>query len=228
MKRIEDIWYDFINVNTNLARAERVARAIDNGMQAGLNFIAMFILTIITFYLAWHFDFASTYEGLSGLRDTIIPALPQWLAISGAIITALITVAPTLVEIFTSDLAKANIAVIRMFVLGFSLFDVITDIPVTKTWIDRFQSSFDALGPVLGWIAYQVAFFGWLSMATIGFQLSLVIFGYLTIIYGRKAFWGMSTSSPVRKSEPQIKRVEPSKSEPKESKEPKVTIIDAA
>jgi hypothetical protein len=221
LKRIEDVWYDFINVNSNLARAERVARAIDNGMQSGLNFIAMLVLTIITFYLAWHFDFASTYQGLSGLRETIIPALPQWLAISASIITALITVAPTVVEIFTSELAKANIAVIRMFVLGFSLFDVITDIPVTKDWIDRFQPSFDALGPVLGWVAYQVAFYGWLAMATIGFQLSLVIFGYLTVIYARKAFWGINTA-PARKPESQIKRIEP------KEKEPKTTIIDAA
>jgi hypothetical protein len=221
---VEDWWYEFINVNANLARAEAVARTVGNGMHAGINFVVMLILSLASFVLAWHFDFASTYEGLSGLRNHIIPSLPHWAALSGAIVTAVITVTPTLVEVFTANLAKANIGVIRLFILGVSAFDVITDIPTTKVWIDSWQSSFNALGPVGGWIAYHVAFYLWLAMATIGFQLTLVIFLYLTFIYGRKAFFGMSTA-PVKKIDPQVKRVDTQSKEPKEGK---VTIIDAA
>lgn len=198
---IAEWFWDFTDVNANMERAEYVARRVGNGIQATANFIAMFVLFLFALGLAAHFDFISTYNALGGLREEILQSLPRWTGVDvsapanaatqGAVIlvsvvTIIITVAPTLMEIFTSNLARANIGVIKMSVLGFSAFDVITDIPTTKSWIDKSQSTFDSLGPVLGFIAYYFAFFIWLLLATIGFQILTVIFGYLSIIYFKK------------------------------------------
>ncbi len=198
---IAEWFWDFTDVNANMERAEYVARRIGNGIQATANFIAMLVLFLFALGLAAHFDFISTYRALGGLREEILRSLPGWTGVDvsapanaatqGAVIlvsvvTIIITVAPTLMEIFTSNLARANIGVIKMAVLGFSAFDVITDIPTTKAWIDRSQSVFDDLGPILGFIAYYFAFFSWLLLATVGFQILTVIFGYLTIIYFKK------------------------------------------
>ena len=194
-----EMYYDFIDVNSNIERAEYVARRIGNGLHAALNFAIMLVLLAFAVGLAWHFDFHSTYDAMKGLITEVVKGLPTWLvpresngdvAAAGAtivaIVTAVITVAPTLMELFTSNLARANILVIKTFVLGFSAFDVITDIPVTKAWIATWQPSFDALGPILGWAAYWMAFFIWLVMATVGFQLSVVVFAYLAVIYFKK------------------------------------------
>lgn len=214
-----EAYWDFIDVNANLERAEWVARRINNGFHSGVNFVVMLVLFLFSLALAWHFDFHSTYDALDDLRQQLIPSLPVWAAGSAAIITGIITVAPTLMEIFTSNLARANILVIKMLVLGFSAFDVITDIPTTKAWITTWQSSFDALGPVIGWIAYWIAFFGWLLMATVGFQLTVAIFGYLIVIFFKKMTVGMS----INTSMPQSKAPA---SQPKVAPKP-VTIINA-
>lgn len=228
---LAELYYDFIDVNSNIERAEYVARRIGNGFHAFVNFVVMVVLLLFAIGLAWHFDFHSTYSAMEALINQVVSGLPVWLigernpatgvtvassaAVIVAIVTAAITVAPTLMEIFTSNLARANILVIKVFVLGFSAFDVITDIPTTKAWIATWQPSFDALGPILGFVAYWIAFFVWLAMATIGFQLSVVIFAYLTIIYAKK----MTIGGVVSRSMPQ----QPSKNnQPAKNNQPTV------
>lgn len=219
---LEEWYYDFIDVNANVERAEYVARRIGNGLHAALNFAVMLVLLAFAIGLAWHFDFHSTYDAMKALITEVVKGLPLWLvprktdgdvAIAGAtivsIVTAVITVAPTLMELFTSNLARANILVIKTFVLGFSAFDVITDIPTTKAWVATWQPSFDALGPILGFLVYWIVFFLWLAMATIGFQLSIVVFGYLAVIYFKKMTVGgvvtrdMPFSQPKKPTQPQ-------------------------
>lgn len=213
---IAELYYDFIDANSNIERAEYIARRIGNGLHAAINFAVMIVLLAFAIGLAWHFDFHSTYDAMKGLITEVVKGLPLWLvpresngdvAAAGAtivaVLTAIITVAPTLMEIFTSNLARANILVIKVFVLGFSAFDVITDIPTTKAWIATWQPSFDALGPILGFIAYWIAFFVWLAMATVGFQLSVVIFGYMTLIYAKKMTIGGVVSRGMPFNPPQ-------------------------
>lgn len=204
---IAEMYWDFMDVNANLTRAEWVARQIGNGWHAGINFAVMVILTGLAIILAWHFDFHSTYAAMETLISHIVIGLPDWVGLNDtsekgaataalivAIISAVVTIAPTLMEIFTSNLARANILVIKVFVLGASAFDVITDIPTTKAWIATWQPSFDALPGPIAWIVYWVAFFIWLAMATVGFQLTVAIFFYMTIIYFRKMTVGMPIS----------------------------------
>jgi len=190
-----EMYYDFISVTENLERAEYVASRTKNGMLSLIHMIVFIILFIFALALAWHFDFESTYTSLEGLRKELVPSLPVWAAGSAAIITAVITVAPTLLELFASPFARAHITVMKLVVFGFSAFDVITDIPTTKAWVDSWQGSFNTLGPILGFFIYWAAFFGWLLLATIGFQLLVAIFAYVVIIYFRKATIGMSPSA---------------------------------
>jgi len=192
---LADAYYDFISVNENLERAEYVASRTKNGFQSLVNMIVFSILFVFALALAWHFDFESTYSSLEGLRQEIIPSLPAWAAGSAAIITAVITVAPTLLELFASPFARAHISVMKLLVFGFSAFDVITDIPTTKAWIDSWQAVFAGFGPILGFFIYWIAFFIWLLLATIGFQLTVAIFAYVVIIYFRKATIGMGPST---------------------------------
>lgn len=226
---VAEAYYDFIDVNANIERAEYIARRIGNGLHAAVNFVVMVILLLFSIGLAWHFDFHSTYAALEKLITQVVSGLPDWLggdttatggALIVAIVTAIVTVAPSLTEIFTSNLARANVAVIKIFVLGFSAFDVITDIPTTKAWIAVWQPSFDGLGPILGWLAYWLAFFGWLLMATVGFQLSIVIFAYLAIIYFKKMTVGgvVSREMPKKPQQPQKQPTVVKASEPVVSK----------
>lgn len=232
-----EAYWDFIDVNANLERAEYVARRLNNGLQSGMNFFVMVVLFVFALGLAWHFDFHSTYDALAGLREQIIPGLPKWAAASAAILTAVITVAPTLMEVFASNLARANIAVIKLTVVGFSAFDVITDIPTTKVWIDSFQKSFNDLGPILGWITYWLAFFGWLAMATIGFQILVVVFGYLVLVYFKKMTVGGVTSNPMpfkpnqgasipKQAQAQAAYQQSQPKQPKQPQTPQATVIN--
>lgn len=181
-------WFDFVDANQNMIRAEGFVRNTPNGLQTFLNLIVFGLLTIVWAALAWKFDFSSTYYAFDDLTksilDSILPvfaesAAPRTVAFIVAALTALITVTPTLVQIFTSNLAKQNVLAVKMAVLGTSIFDVVTDIPVTKAWIDSHQATFDAIP--LGGLWYWFIFFFWLLFATVGFQLLAVIFGFATI-----------------------------------------------
>lgn len=211
-----DAYWDFMDVNSNLERAEIIARSsVPNGTQAGINFFIMLIIVFpLSIIAAWHFDFHSTYDGMtvfitevmtsvSPLVGKAAPTEPiaatRWIATITAIVTFIVTVAPTAMELFTSNFARGNILVIKVFVLGASIFDVVTDIPTTKQWVDKMIPAFDAMGPILSPVFYYIAFFGWLALATVGFQLSVIVFGYVTYLYLIKWTVGM----PVAKYIPQ-------------------------
>lgn len=197
--RAADWFYDFIDSNTNMARAERVARQVDNGFTSLVNAVVMGILFLVSLALAWYFDFESTFDGLEALREVVIPALPEATVHLASFLIIAITVTPTFLELFAGAYAKANVVVIKMAVLGFSAFDVITDIPRAKAFIDSFQHHFDLLGPLVGWVAHWIVFFGFLLFATVGFQLAAVIFAFLTLMFLRKAT-GDNPRSPAPKN----------------------------
>jgi hypothetical protein len=229
-----EVYYDFIDVNSNVERAEWIARAVPNGGQSALNFFVMLlIIWPISILAAWHFDFHSTYAGLqlfiTQLLSSVTPLVSlvakdqaqmiAWVAAITAIITFIVTVAPTAMELFTSNFARGDVLVAKVFVLGASIFDVVTDIPTTKAWIDLMAPSFESFG-LLAPIIYYVFFFGWLALATVGFQLSVIIFGYVTYIYFIKWTKGMPISRYIPganngpRSNPQPTKVQPPVAKP--------------
>jgi hypothetical protein len=81
-----------------------------------------------------------------------------------------------------------------VYVVAFTIFDLITDIPRVTMFVNEHQASVDLLGP-LSFVGYWVFFVLWLFLATIGFELGLVLTGYLAIIY---FFKGLAGDEPVR------------------------------
>lgn len=190
------IWFwDCIDISENIKRAEATARRHPNGLGAWMNAAAMTVLTIIALVLAWKFDFESTIIGMSTLRDTVLEGLPASVLKFSVYIVFALTLAPTFIEMFTSAYAKADIKIIQILIIAFTGFDLVTDIPRAMTFTTQLQANFDQLGPIFGWIGYWVFFLFWLFLSTIGFELSMIIFGFLAIVYTIKALAGDDTYS---------------------------------
>ena len=179
------MWFwDLIDISENIRRAERESAKVANDfVSAGMHFIAFALLTIVAGAFAWHFDFESTLVGMSTLRETIIPNLPGSVNQFSTLIGISFTIAPTLLEIFSAAYAKAEVKILQIFVIGFTFFDMVTDIPRAATFTNSLQPHFDQLGVGTSFIAHWVFFIFWLFLSTIGFELGMVIFGFLTIIF---------------------------------------------
>lgn len=193
-KRLVWFW-DCIDISENIKRAKMTARGHGNGMEAWMNAGAMVVLTMIALALAWKFDFESTLIGMSTLRDTVLDGLPASVLKFSTYLVVAITVAPTIIELFTAAFAKADIKIIQVLIIAFTGFDLITDIPRAMTFTNQLQANFDQLG-VLSFFAYWAFFLFWLFLSTIGFELVMVIFGYLTLVYVIKGLSG--DTAPAR------------------------------
>lgn len=194
VQRLLAAFWDTIDISENIKRAENKAREHQNGPSAWMNFGAMLVMAVVCAALAWRWDIESTLIGMSTLRETMLADLPASVMKFSTIIAVCLTVAPTIVEMFTAAFAKADIKIVQIYIIAFTIFDTITDIPRSITFTNQMQANFDQLGMFSG-IAYWIFFCGWLFLATIGFELGLVIFGWLTIVYFFKA---MATEQPTR------------------------------
>lgn len=185
------IWFwDCIDISENIKRAEATARRHPNGLHAWMMVVAMTVMTVITFALAWKFDFESTLIGMTTLRDTVLEGLPASVMKFSIYIAFALTLAPTFIELFTASFAKADIKIIQVLIIAFTGFDLITDIPRAMTFTNQLQANFDQLGPLFGWVGYWVFFLFWLFLSTIGFELVMIIFAFLAIVYFIKALAG--------------------------------------
>lgn len=189
------VWFwDMIDISDNMRRVEMAARKHNNGLTAWANFGAMLVMTVVALALAWKFDFESTLIGMSSLQDTVLEGLPSSVLKFSYFIILALTIAPTIVELFTGAFARADVKIMQVYVIAFTIFDLITDIPRVTMFINQHQSSVDLLGVFSG-IGYWIFFILWLFLATIGFELGLVLTGYLAIIY---FFKGLAGDEPVR------------------------------
>lgn len=180
------MWFwDLIDISANMKRVEDQARRITSGTLG--HAIVMAVLALISFALAWTFDFESTLIGMSTLRETVLPNLPSSLIKFSIYISLALTLAPTLIELFTSAYAKADVKVMQIYVIAFTGFDLITDIPRAKAFTDQMQAHFDQMGPLFDLLGYWAFFLFWLFLSTIGFELGLILFGYLAILFTLKA-----------------------------------------
>lgn len=187
-------FWDCIDISENMVRVEKKSREHVNGLGAWWNVAAMLTLTLFSLVLAWKFDFESTLIGMSTLRDTVLTDLPASVLKFSTFIVVALTIAPTVIELFTGAFARADVKIMQLYVIGFTGFDLVTDIPRAMTFTNQMQANFDLLGALSG-IGYWAFFLVWLFFATIGFELVLVLTGYLTIIYVFKAF---AVEEPVR------------------------------
>lgn len=185
-----DRYWDFTNVHANIKTAETLTRSFDSGAWAWVSFFVFLGLTIAAGWATWYFDIESTYHGLQGFTQPMVRSLPVSIAsVFGTALIALFTVTPMFLEIFASPYARANIAVVKLAVLGFTVFDVVTDIPRTKQTVEMFvaNGALDNVWTPLAGLFYWGLFGIWLLLATVGFQLLTIIFAYTAFVWLAKA-----------------------------------------
>lgn len=180
-------FWDLIDISENLQRTNIVVRQTENGLISGLNAFVFWVLFIVALAFAWTFDFQATIEGLEAANAFILPTLPEAAVELTALIVFSLTLAPTLMEIFTAPLAKANIRIIQLMTIGFVVFDLLTDIPRTVSWMNTFQPQLDLLPHLVAIGMYWFVFILWLFFATLGFELATVIFLFAALAYTKKA-----------------------------------------
>lgn len=183
------VWaWDLMDISENIKRAEKATHNVANDLlSSGMQAIAMWMLSIVAFALAWHFDFESTLIGMTTLTTAILPGLPSTVAPISIYIGWAFTIAPTLIEIFTAAYAKAEIKIVQLAVVGFTFFDAVTDIPRAMSFTNSLQAHFNQLGILAIPVKYGFFLF-WLLLSTIGFELLLVIFTFLALVFTFKAF----------------------------------------
>jgi len=187
--RATEYYWRFTDVHANIRTAELLTRTYDSGAWAMVSFVVFLALTLVMALGTWYFDIQSTYNGLQVFALPMVNSLPTSVAFASSAIIALVTIAPMFLEIFASAYARAHIEVIKIMVFGFTIFDVVTDIPRATQTVNMLtnNASFHSLPGPIEWFFYWLLFAGMLLMATVGFQLATVIFAYVTFIWLAKA-----------------------------------------
>lgn len=219
------VWlWELIDISDNIRKAELEARRVGNGwITSGMHLVAYAFLTMITLALAWHFDFESTLVGMSNLQNQILPGLPSSVAKFSYWLALGFTIAPTLIEIFTAAYAKAEIKIMQLVVVGFTAFDMVTDIPRAKAFTDSLDAHFAQMG-ILSGLAYWAFFIFWLFFSTIGFELLMIIFAYLTLLFIPKTLANPSIgAASIPKGNG---NAQPKQATVKTSVAPSVTVVD--
>lgn len=190
MNKAAEMYWDFTNVHANIKTAETLTRSFDSGAWAWVSFFVFVALTIAAGWATWYYDLESTYYGLQGFSTPMVRSLPASVAsMFGAALIAIFTVTPMFLEVFASPYARAKIAVIKLAVFGFTIFDVVTDIPRAKQSVDLLvaNGALEGIWNPLYWVFYWTIFGAWLLLATVGFQLLTILFAYTAFIWLAKA-----------------------------------------
>jgi hypothetical protein len=168
---------------------------ISNGLASRLNVVVFAILTVCALTLTWYFDLQSTMVGMGNLTTRIVPELPTQVATYSAMVIVAFTLMPTLLEIFTAGLARFNVKIVQIMIIGMTLFDILTDMPRAYELTMGFWPQIQQTGifsPIIFWFVYLIV----QLLATIGFELGAVVFGYATLIFIAKST--KSSSSPTQ------------------------------
>ncbi len=196
-KTIQDTltWFwELIDISDNLKRMTEWVKAQPRDFVSNLLiFIGFTIAALVAGKFALKFDFESTYNALDITREfmmgTITPQSAEQLkefptSIQNfnmdAFMIMLITIAPTVIEIFGASVARAKVAIVQLAVVALSVFDAITDIPTVTVFLMRHSATFDSLG-FLSTPTYAIAFAMWLFLSTFGFELLTVIFAWAAL-----------------------------------------------
>lgn len=185
------LWlWDMVDISENMGRIEDWVFTISNGFASLLHAAVFIVLTVAAGALTWYFDLESTIQGMSGVTSVVVPSLPGQVAHLASYVILAITIMPTLLELFTSGMAKFNIKIVQVAIILFTLFDMVTDIPRSYQLAMGMWPQIQAMGWGLSHLTFWIYFMGWLFFATLGFELAFVVFGYATFIFVLKVFRG--------------------------------------
>jgi hypothetical protein len=192
-KRISDslTWFwDAIDISSNLSRAKKyMITEIDTGLFSWVYIAAFIILGIGAGIFTWYFDLDSTLNATANFRSMVIEGIPgaemEW----SIYLAIVLTIMPTLMELFTAMFVKAKIAIVQVATISLCVFDAVTDMPRVASFLGGYQKYFDNILPgwpdpiefIVGRIVYAVVYAIWLFMATFGFELLTCLFIFSAI-----------------------------------------------
>lgn len=213
VEKLEWLW-SMMDISDSLKKAYNQSLNVGNDIITGLmHLLAFAALTLVMGALAWHFDLESTIIGISTLQNSVIPGLPSSAQAFSIYIGVGFSLAPTLIEIFTAAFARAQIKILQLMVVGLTAFDMVTDIPRAIAFTNSMDTHFYQLGLIFGFIAKYSFFLFWLFLCTIGFELTFVIFAYLTGLFffkslglwkGRPQSMKSTVSVPSKPNKPTV------------------------
>lgn len=192
------LWYiwDMIDISENMHRSDRFISKQRNGLPAAWHALAYGTIAIALLAAVWYFDIQSTLVGLGSLTAVIIPTLPEQTAKITWYIIGAFTVLPTLLEIFSGGIAKEDVKIVQLAVIGFTMFDAVTDIPRAYQFAMSLWPQIQLLGWGIDWIVFWVFFLVILFFATLGLEILFCIFIYLTVSFTWKIFHGEGAYVP--------------------------------
>lgn len=171
-------FWDAIDISTNIRRGLTAIRGV-TGLPALVLMVALGFINYGLFWLVWAFDIGSTLNWSSRAAEQINAMVggsagAEIGQYAGYVVLS-ITLLPTLVELFGSIFAKAQIVFASGLVFALSLFDMLTDWPMVVQFFDSFTDAADS-GGAFGWLAFYLMRILWLFMASFGFEALLVVF----------------------------------------------------
>lgn len=176
-------FWDAIDISTNIQRGLNAIRGI-RGLPALILFVVLGCINYGLFWLVWAFDISSTLawsdRAAAQISAMVHNSAGAEIGQYAGYVVLSITLLPTLVELFGSIFAKAQIVFASGLVFALALFDMITDWPMVVQFFDAFTDAANSGGP-FGWLAFYLLRIVWLFMASFGFEALLIVFGVAMI-----------------------------------------------
>ncbi len=196
IRRFLNWLWDLIDISDNMHRNDRFITRQRNGMPSLWHAVSYWAISIALLAAVWYFDVQSTLVGLSSVTDVIIPTLPLQTARLTWWVICSFTILPTLLELFSGGMAKEEIKIVQVAVIGFTAFDAITDIPRAYQFVMGLWPQIQLLGWGIDYIVFWFFFIVILFFATIGLEVLLCVYGYAAVCFTWKIFNGDGAYRP--------------------------------
>jgi hypothetical protein len=172
-------FFSAIDLTENLDRALLAIRGV-RGTTAIVLALALLVICIGIAPLAWYLDIDATLSWVEPTTEQIVPTLPGSVLPYLSALVLIITLLPSLIELFTARFA-AHIPAAGAMVFAFTLFDAVTDYPRVAALLAEYEAAYASLwifGIPLYWLSHALLLF----MASLGFELLLIVFSISAII----------------------------------------------
>jgi hypothetical protein len=188
-------FYTAIDLTENLDRGLLAIRGV-RGTTAFVLALALLLICCGIAPLVWYLDIDATLAWVEPTTQQIMPTLPGAVLPYLSALVLVITFLPSLIELFTARFA-AHIPAAGALVFAFTLFDAVTDYPRVAALLAQYESAYAALwifGIPLYWLSHPLLLF----MASLGFELLLIVFTILALVLLMNARTDASVSTRRR------------------------------
>lgn len=165
---------DWTDVGTALKRSLARVRTMRGGEATACGLIFLCIAAIDAPW-CWHFDIQTTINWMGNAPAAITSSLPGSVAIIAPALVVLTYLAPTLLGIGLPPLVTAGFKFAEVAHLAVMAFDATTDFPNVQATMNALWPRFEAMGALVGTIAWYVCYGLLWAMATEGFELIFIV-----------------------------------------------------